>query len=78
MCNPYAFYGQPQLWPRGYPLDRIKNEPECRAFRRAHPRPLILQASRAPHFAGNSKLASPSLVSSMHGWHEVNLPACRV
>ena len=48
MCNPYAFYGQPQLWPRGYPLDRIKNEPECRGFRRVHSQPIILQVWRTP------------------------------
>jgi hypothetical protein len=22
--NPYVYFGQPTIWPRGYPLDRVK------------------------------------------------------
>lgn len=29
VVNPYVFFGQPTMWPRGYPLDKIKeNQPE--------------------------------------------------
>jgi hypothetical protein len=32
--NPYAFFGQPSVWPRGYPPDKIStNEPKCNRFR---------------------------------------------
>lgn len=44
MCNPYAFFGQPQMWPRGYPIEEIKDQPECTAFARQPAQPLILQA----------------------------------
>ena len=42
MCNPYEFFGLPNIWPRGYPLDQIK-APECNEFARQAVRPLILQ-----------------------------------
>ena len=29
--NPYAYFGQPSVWPRGYPLDKI-SEPLCHQF----------------------------------------------
>ena len=42
VCNPYEFFGLPNIWPRGYPLDQIK-APECNEFSRQAVRPLILQ-----------------------------------
>ncbi|EIE18111.1 hypothetical protein COCSUDRAFT_49414 [Coccomyxa subellipsoidea C-169] len=43
VCNPYAFFGQPQIWPRGYPLEHIKGAPSCTNFTRQPAQPLILQ-----------------------------------
>ena len=43
VCNPYAFFGQPQIWPRGYPLEHIKGVPSCTNFSRQLVQPLILQ-----------------------------------
>ena len=49
MCNPYEFFGLPNIWPRGYPLDQIK-APECNEFSRQAVRPLILQVRpERPH-----------------------------
>lgn len=42
--NPYPLFGVPQMWPRGVPLQNIKDaqaEPHC--FRRALAKPLIQQ-----------------------------------
>jgi hypothetical protein len=43
VCNPYGFFGQPQIWPRGYPLEHIKGVPSCTNFSRQDAQPLILQ-----------------------------------
>ena len=45
VCNPYQYFGQPHIWPRGFPLDQIHAQ-ECTAFSRQPVKPLILQV---PH-----------------------------
>ena len=42
VCNPYQYYGFPNIWPRGYPLERIR-DPPCDTFMRSSARPLVLQ-----------------------------------
>ena len=27
--NPYAYFGQPSMWPRGYPLEKISSQKKC-------------------------------------------------
>ena len=41
--NPYAYFGYPSIWPRGYPLDQIRPETTADAFSRVAAKPLILQ-----------------------------------
>ena len=47
VCNPYEYFGYPNIWPRGYPLDQIK-APSCASFARTEARPLVLQVCDAP------------------------------
>ncbi|CAL5224033.1 g6654 [Coccomyxa viridis] len=42
VCNPYQFYGFPNIWPRGYPLSEVKAYP-CNAFMSSRAKPLVLQ-----------------------------------
>jgi hypothetical protein len=42
VCNPYAVFGQPSVWPRGYPLQNIADAP-CSTFRKAPVRNYIQQ-----------------------------------
>ncbi len=30
--NPYAYFGQPSVWPRGYPLEKISESTKCSTF----------------------------------------------
>ena len=41
--NPYAYFGYPSIWPRGYPLDQIRPEMNAEAFSRVGAQPHILQ-----------------------------------
>ena len=41
-CNIYAYFGQPTVWPRGYPLEKIV-QPEKETTISTHIRPLIQQ-----------------------------------
>lgn len=43
VCNPYGTFGQPQIWPHGFPLEHVKGVAECNSFARQLARPLILQ-----------------------------------
>lgn len=43
VANPYAHFGFPNIWPRGYPLDQIRPEAQAERFSRLQVRPLILQ-----------------------------------
>ena len=43
VANPYAHFGFPHIWPRGYPLDQIRPEAQQERFSRLQARPLILQ-----------------------------------
>ena len=43
VANPYAHFGFPHIWPRGYPLDQIRPEAQAERFSRLQARPLILQ-----------------------------------
>ena len=43
VVNPYAYFGYPSIWPRGYPLDQIRPEMQSEAFSRVAVKPLILQ-----------------------------------
>lgn len=42
VCNPYAVFGQPSVWPRGYPLQNMA-APPCTRFRKAPVQSLIQQ-----------------------------------
>jgi hypothetical protein len=44
VVNPYAYFGYPGIWPRGYPLDQIRaSQQSVSHFSRVASRPLILQ-----------------------------------
>ena len=43
VVNPYAYFGYPSIWPRGYPLDQIRPEMDAEAFSRVGAKPHILQ-----------------------------------
>ena len=43
VANPYAHFGFPHIWPRGYPLDQIRPQAQAERFSRLQARPLILQ-----------------------------------
>ena len=43
VANPYAYFGFPSIWPRGYPLDQIRPEAQMERFSRVAAKPLILQ-----------------------------------
>jgi len=43
VVNPYAYFGYPSIWPRGFPLDQIRPEMQSEAFSRVAAKPLILQ-----------------------------------
>ena len=30
--NPYSYFGQPSVWPRGYPLEKISESTRCKSF----------------------------------------------
>ena len=30
--NPYSYFGQPSVWPRGYPLEKISESTKCKSF----------------------------------------------
>jgi hypothetical protein len=44
--NPYAYFGQPSVWPRGYPLEMVSENAEaanCSKFKISNDLPLIQQ-----------------------------------
>ena len=41
--NPFAYFGQPSLWPRGYPLEMISKTAVCTKFKVSNKMPLIQQ-----------------------------------
>uniref|UniRef100_A0A914WT72 Uncharacterized protein n=1 Tax=Plectus sambesii TaxID=2011161 RepID=A0A914WT72_9BILA len=45
LFNPYAYFGQPKMWPRGYPLEEINKENKMEHFRLCNSRrtPVIQQ-----------------------------------
>ena len=43
VVNPYAYFGYPGIWPRGYPLDQIMDSHKPDYFSRIGAQPLILQ-----------------------------------
>jgi hypothetical protein len=44
VVNPYAYFGYPEIWPRGYPLDQIRaSQHSVEHFSRVASKPLILQ-----------------------------------
>ena len=43
VVNPYAYFGYPSIWPRGYPLDQIRPEMTAEPFSRVVAHPQILQ-----------------------------------
>ena len=43
--NPYAYFGQPSLWPRGYPLEKISQSVNCMSN---SPKYRIYEDSRVP------------------------------
>ena len=43
VVNPYAYFGYPSIWPRGYPLDQIRPEMSAEPFSRVGAKPQILQ-----------------------------------
>ena len=67
MCNPYSFFGLPNIWPRGYPLDQIK-APECTAFTRQPVKPLILQVPHSfpPRVVG--RVCQTGATCRTHSW----------
>ncbi|CAL5222166.1 g4491 [Coccomyxa viridis] len=61
VANPYAHFGFPHIWPRGYPLDQIRPQAQAERFSRLQARPLILQglADKDPDVDAIFRLTQP-------------------
>jgi hypothetical protein len=63
VVNPYAYFGYPNVWPRGYPLDQIRSSRQSmNRFSRVASKPLILQglADKDPDVDAVFRCQSPS------------------